>query len=308
MSKIKQLVSIICPVYNEEKTIPIFTERIEKVVAKIKGRYDFELLFTNNCSEDNTLKVLKDYSAKNKWANVLTLSKNFGYQASLLAGLHHCKGDMIFIIDVDCEDPPELLLDFLDKYEEGNDIVYGIRNKRAESLFLQLSRKLYYRFLKIIGDHEVILDMAEFSLFSKHVKDLVISNQNTYPFIRTELAYLGFKKHGVPYNREPRVAGDSNYSFLQMFPFAIAGILTASTYLLRLPFYMLPFIVFVNILSVLKFHSYKYIALFLLSFNSICIVFICAVACLYIARIYSNNIKRPLFVVNWKHSTLKFPK
>ena len=107
------LISIICPVFNEEKTIPIFYERIVKVFDLLKNKYDFELLFTNNRSTDQSLELIKSYHKKDQRIKVLTLSRNFGYQSSVLSGLKYAQGDAIFIIDVDCEDPPELLPKFL---------------------------------------------------------------------------------------------------------------------------------------------------------------------------------------------------
>ena len=300
------LISIICPVFNEEKTIPIFYERIVKVFDLLKNKYDFELLFTNNRSTDQSLELIKRYHKKDPRIKVLTLSRNFGYQSSVLSGLKYVQGDAIFIIDVDCEDPPELLPKFLNKWEEGYDIVYGIRKKRQESQVLQLMRKLFYRLNKLISDFEVILDMAEFSLFTRYVRDIILSNQNTFPFIRSEIAYIGLNRTGIVYDRGKRVAGKSNYNFFQMFPFAVAGLLTSSTFLLRLPLYIFPFLTIFNLFPILApWISVKSAIFIILTINSVYISFFIAVACLYIARIYHNNVRRPLFIIDWKNSILK---
>ena len=280
------LISIICPVFNEEKTIPIFYERIVKVFDLLKNKYDFELLFTNNRSTDQSLELIKRYHKKDPRIKVLTLSRNFGYQSSVLSGLKYVQGDAIFIIDVDCEDPPELLPKFLNKWEEGYDIVYGIRKKRQESQVLQLMRKLFYRLNKLISDFEVILDMAEFSLFTRYVRDIILSNQNTFPFIRSEIAYIGLNRTGIVYDRGKRVAGKSNYNFFQMFPFAVAGLLTSSTFLLRLPLYIFPFLTIFNLFPILApWISVKSAIFIILTINSVYISFFIAVACLYIAHI-----------------------
>jgi|TARA_B100001971_G_C18258436_1_gene584372 dolichol-phosphate mannosyltransferase len=301
-----KLISVICPVFNEEKTIPIFFERITKVFELLKNKYDFELLFTNNCSTDQSLELIKSYHNKDPRIKVITLSRNFGYQSSVLSGLSHVQGDAIFIIDVDCEDPPELLPKFIKKWEEGHDIVYGVRRKRQESKFIQLMRKIFYRLNKLISDHEVILDMAEFGLFTSYVRDLILSNQNTFPFIRSEIAYIGLNRASIVYDREKRVAGKSNYTFLQMFPFAVAGLLTSSTFLLRLPLYIFPFLIIFNLLLILApWISDKNAIFIILTIGSVYISFFIAVACLYIARIYHNNVRRPLFIIDWKNSILK---
>ena len=301
-----KLISVICPVFNEEKTIPIFFERITKVFELLKNKYDFELLFTNNRSTDQSLELIKRFHKKDPRIKVITLSRNFGYQSSILSGLNHVQGDAIFIIDVDCEDPPELLPKFIKKWEEGHDIVYGVRRKRQESKFLQLMRKMYYRLLRLVSDYEVILDMAEFSLFTSYVRDLILSNKNTFPFIRQEIAYIGLNRTSIVYDREKRVAGKSNYNFFQMFPFAIAGLLTSSTLLLRLPLYLFPLLIIFNLFLILgPWISDKNAIFIILTIGSIYISFFIAVACLYIARIYHNNVRRPLFIIDWKNSILK---
>ena len=303
---IKKKISIICPIFNEEDSIPIFIDRIFKVIDSFNDKYEFELFFTNNRSTDKSLELIKNYQQNESRIKFLTLSRNFGYQSSVLSGLKHVNGDAIFIIDVDCEDPPELLIKFVKKWEEGYDIVYGIRKKRKESKFLQIMRKVFYRLNRLISDHEVILDMAEFSLFTKYVRDLVLSNKNTFPFIRSEIAYIGLNRIGISYDREKRVAGKSNYNFIQMFPFAIAGILTSSTFLLRFSLYLFPFLILLNITLILyPWISYTNAILIILAINSTYISFFIAIACLYISRIYHNNVRRPLYIVDWKNSIIK---
>ncbi len=301
-----KLISIICPIFNEESSIPIFYERLKATIEPLKETYNFELVFTNNRSTDRSLEIIKNICKNDTLVNVLTLSRNFGYQASMLAGLNNVKGDAIIIIDVDCEDPPELLPKFIKKWEEGHDIVYGVRRKRQESKFIQLMRKIFYRLNKLISDHEVILDMAEFGLFTSYVRDLILSNQNTFPFIRSEIAFIGLNRIGIVYDREKRVAGKSNYNFFQMFPFAVAGLLTSSTFLLRLPLYIFPFLIIFNLFLILApWISDKNAIFIILTIGSVYISFFIAVACLYIARIYHNNVRRPLFIIDWKNSILK---
>ena len=164
-----KLISIICPVHNEEESIPIFYKRLLNIIEPLRKKYDFELIFTNNCSEDNSLKIIKNYCQENSMIKVITLSRNFGYEAAVLSGLTYAKGDAIGIIDVDCEDPPEMIPIFLKEWEKGFDIIYGLRKKRAEFIVIQLLRKLFYRLNKLVADSDVILDMAEFSLFSSDV-------------------------------------------------------------------------------------------------------------------------------------------
>ena len=137
----KKKVSILIPVFNESKNVHIIYSRISKIIKNEK-KYDFEILFTNNCSTDDTLKKIKKLIVKDKKIRVITLSKNFGRNISLFAGLKNITGDLVFLIDADCEDPPEMLSTFIRKYEQGYDLVYGIRNRIRESFFLYIGAKI----------------------------------------------------------------------------------------------------------------------------------------------------------------------
>ena len=153
----KKLV-IICPVFNEEISIPLFIDEIKKIENKTSNKYELDLVFSNNASNDKTLNILKDYSKKYNNIYYLTLSKNFGYQNSINFALKNTKGDLYVIIDSDGEDPPSMIVDFLNKYEEGCDIVYGKRENRPEGFLLKKMRNLFYRILKFSSDDEIILN------------------------------------------------------------------------------------------------------------------------------------------------------
>ena len=226
-------ITIIIPVFNEEKAILPFYKILQKNLEENNINFDFEILFTNNCSTDNSLQIIKNLIKKDNRVKVLTLSRNFGYQLSLLAALNTVKSDASIIIDVDNEDPPELINSFLDYYNKGFKIVYGERKKRPESIFISFLRKTFYRFTKLIADYNFNLDMAEFSLISKEVIKIIISNNSSYPFIRNEIAYAGYNSKSIQYSRNKRLNGRSNYNLFGMFKFAIAGILTSSTFPLR---------------------------------------------------------------------------
>ena len=302
----QKLISIICPVYNEEDTIPIFYKRLLAVVKPLQVRYDFELIFTNNCSTDRSLEIIQGYCRQDSMVKVLSLSRNFGYQRSVLAGLTHARGDGIAVIDVDCEDPPEMIPRFISEWEDGYDIVYGIRENRPEPLVIRLMRKLFYRLNKMIGDAEIILDMAEFSLISSHIRDAIIANSTTYPFLRTEIGYIGFNRIGIPYNREKRVAGETHYSLIRMTQYAIAGILTSSTFPLRLTMYLAVPLIFINLLLAflelysLFGNSFKIMVMLDMLYMILSIPFIS----IYVARIYNDGMARPKFFIDWSKSDI----
>jgi dolichol-phosphate mannosyltransferase len=301
----KKLITIICPVYNEEITIPLFYNKINEIINRLQ-KYDFKILFTNNNSQDDSLKVISNLSKKDKRISYLTFSKNFGYQASLVGGLTHAKGDAFIFIDVDCEDPPNMIFDFIKNWENGFDIVYGLRDKRAEPTLITFFRKLFYRILHFLADTEIILDMAEFSLISNRVKKEITNNSNTFPFLRAEIAYSGFKKIGIKYDRQPRIAGKSNYNLWRMALFGLGGILSVSTFPLRLGILFLPVLVLINFILLildLIFNINKSISI-LIFLNLMFIITLVSFQGIYIARIYKNSISRPVFIVDWMQSKL----
>jgi dolichol-phosphate mannosyltransferase len=308
--KKRGLISIICPVHNERESIPVFYSRLQSSIAPLRKNYEFELIFINDSSTDSTLSVIQELRNKDSSIQVLTLSRNFGYQAAVLAGMKYARGNGIFTIDVDCEDPPELIPQFVSKWNEGFDVVYGLREGRPEARLLIKVRKLFYRSLKIMADSDIVLDMAEFALISAHVRDIIVDNQNTFPFLRAEIGYVGFSRVGIKYDRQSRVMGKSHYNIWRMAVFATGGILTSSTFPMRFAFYFLPFFIIFNIVLVAADLLSGSATLFkiLVTFDLVYGISLLTVYGLYFARIYKNSISRPVFVIDWKRSYHNFPK
>ena len=176
-----QSIQIICPVYNEEQNIDYFYDRYRAIRERIAGDYRVELTFVDNASTDRTAELVKQLRAKDRSVQLITHSRNFGYQASLLCGLTNLEGDAYVIIDADCEDPPELIPAFIEKWEEGYDSVYGDRKWRSENAAVAMARRIFYRLTRKIADSEFIIDMAEFSLFSRRMRDQVLSQAPPFP-------------------------------------------------------------------------------------------------------------------------------
>ena len=284
--------AVICPLYNEEKSLPLFIEEIMKVEKSISENYQLDIVFSNNASTDRTLTMLEEFSLKYKNVYYYTLSKNFGYQNSLNFALKNTTADLYTIIDTDGEDPPSMIIDFLKKYEEGNDIVYGERVNRPEGYVIRKMRNLFYRILKFFSDDEIILNMAEFSLFTNEVKEHLVEENSSFPFLRSAISRVGFNLKAIPYSRNERFAGKSNYNFYSMFKFALAGILASTTLPLRFPIYFFPF--WLGISSFLLFNStnneifWKYF----IFISIIYLVLILSFISIYIARIYKNGLMR----------------
>jgi len=298
----KKLVTIICAVHNEEEAIPLFYRRLCSVINSLE--YDFEIIFTNNRSSDNTLKIINEIEERDSRVQVLTLSRNFGYQCSLQAGMSYASGLAIIAIDVDCEDPPELIPLFLSKWSSGFDVVYGIRRNRPESKIILFFRKLFYKILKFTADSNIILNMAEFGLIAQHVRDSILNNSNTFPFLRAEIGYVGFRSCGIEYDRLKRIAGVTHYNFVRMFIFAIGGILTSSTFPFRLAAISYPIVFLANVLMLIisTFHGEIY-------FKSLVVIdllyglLLLTLHGIYLARIYKNGLNRPLYIVDWQLSS-----
>lgn len=304
----KPVLSIVVPVFNEAETVRLFWDRMKAVLRSCEERCDFEIIFTNNRSTDTTLEVIRALRAEEPRIQVLTFSRNVGYQSSVYAGLRQASGDLIAVIDVDCEDPPELLPTFLAGVDEGHDIVYGLRDRRAEPALVTGARKLFYRLNRLVADSDIVLDMAEFMVMKSHVRDVVVARVGTFPFLRAEIAHYGFSRKGIPYDRQKRVAGTTHYHLLGMTRFAIAGILSSTTLPLRLTAYMAPVVFLVDAaLFVLDRLGHTWAFPSLVTASLLFLVFGTASIALYQARTYRNVIGRPLAVVDWSRSSTNTP-
>ncbi len=295
----KTKLTIICPVFNEESTVPLFFHRVQRVRQELAPEYNVDILFCNNASTDGTLVAIEELRKSHADVFVITLSRNVGYQRSIECGLRNAKGDLFVIIDVDCEDPPEMIVTFTGKYREGYDVVYGERIDREEAAWMKSLRKFFYRLLRLAADQTIILDMAEFSLLTAEVRDAIVQDQTSFPFIRASIGRVGFRVIGIPYKRAARIAGQTHYNLVGMTVFAIAGILSSSTLLLRLPVYALPFwIIAVTGLAVAMTWSPKpWVYPTLLALIALYVGATAAFLAIYVARIYHNTLGRPNFII-----------
>jgi len=300
------VLAIVCPVYNEEAVILLFFGRILPVLEALTPRYQIRLVFLNNASVDRTRDRIEDVKALWQETYVISMSRNVGYQASLECGLRNVDADLFVIIDVDCEDPPEMIPQFVEKHEEGFDIVYGERVDRPEPNVIKVSRKFFYRLLQMIADEEIILDMAEFSLFTSDVRDAIVDDRSSFPFLRASIGRVGFQRAAIPFARQPRIAGTTHYNIIGMSIFAVAGLLSASTLLLRLPIFILPF----WLLALCALGAWAIAIQSAWVGLSALIVFAgyvgssIAFIALYVARAYKNGLQRPNAVIDRKRSEL----
>ena len=302
--------TIICPVYNEMIVVPLFFERALPVIKELSERYQVDLLFLNNASTDGTYQAIEKLRQEHAFVYVITLSSNVGYQRSLECGLRNAKGDIITFIDVDCEDPPEMILEFIEYYQQGYDLVYGERVDREEIRPIKMLRKLFYHIVHRVADEDIILYMAEFSLITAEVRDAVVQDNNSFPFIRSSIARVGFRRIGIPYKRQSRIAGETHYNLFGMTIFAIAGILSASTLPLRVPIYLLPFwLLLTTALGAAQIVTGN--PWFLLAnalSTSAYLGGTAAFIALYVARTYKNGLGRPNYVIHRRYTHMQDTK
>lgn len=301
------LVTIVCPVFNEEQAVPLFYERLLKAVRPAEDKVRFEFLFVNNRSTDRTLELLRGLRERDPRVQVLTLSRNFGYQCSITAGMQNARGAASVNIDVDCEDPPELIPQFIDRWLAGADVAYGIREKREEFVLMHWARKLFYRLTRRIADHEIVLDMAEFFLVDRRVREAVLSTRSTFPFVRGQVGYVGFRREGIAYKRERRIVGKTHYNLAGAIRFGLAGILSSSTLPLRVLSYvgiaalLADLGVFVGVIGCGARWGLSPVARALIAVGALnagwgMLAF--GVLGIYLARVYKDTIALPLYVVD----------
>jgi dolichol-phosphate mannosyltransferase len=230
-----QKLSIIVPVYNEEPSINSVVSRISAAVEPTK--LDWEILFVDNCSSDGTKIEIIKHAKRDKRVKYIRFSRNFGpsVEASIDAGYKHASGDAAMVIYSDLQDPPELIENFVEKWQSGFDVVYGVQKSRdGEKLWRRIAVKIFYRVFKSISDSPTMTDSGDFKLISRRVLDLLVLMPEKARFTRGLVSWLGFPSIGVEYVRQPRDTGSSKASFLAITRTAITAVTSFSLKPLRI--------------------------------------------------------------------------
>lgn len=299
--------SVVIPCYNEEESILELYKRVSAAcqAAPIKS---YEIILINDGSKDNTYPLMKELVEKDSHIVAINLSRNHGQQMALTAGLHEAKGEYIFILDADLQDPPELLTPMLERARTGVDVVYGQRASRQGETWLKLfTARLFYRTLSYLSDTSIPENVADFRLISRRVLDQYLSMPEQQRFFRGMISWVGYKQEPFLFERDARFAGVTKYSFFKLIAYAIDAISSFSTKPLRIA---IPFAIFGAILAGFLglFAIYSYftgagitgwtslacIMTFFASLQLLCIALIGE----YIGRIYMEVKRRPLFVVD----------
>lgn len=228
------LISVIIPCFNEEPVIRATHERLTSVLEGMSG-FDYELIFVNDGSRDRTQHILAELQLFDSHTRVLLLSRNFGHQIAVTAGLEAAAGDAVVIIDADLQDPPELIPQMVQLWRDGNEVVYGIRIEReGESRFKLWTAKVFYRLINRLSETKMPLDTGDFRLLDRKVVEVIKAMPERARFLRGMVSWTGFRQIPLPYDRAPRQAGDSKYPLRKMIHFAMDGIISFSLAPLKL--------------------------------------------------------------------------
>ncbi len=229
--------SVIIPIFNEEEVIPELNNRLLAMFETIGETW--EVVFVNDGSTDKSAELLDELSARDTRYRVLHFSRNFGHQLAITAGADYADGQAVVIIDADLQDPPEVIVEMLEKWREGYDVVYGVRAQRAgETLFKRLTAAAFYRTMRAMVGIDIPLDTGDFRLMSHRVVLALRGLRESHRFIRGMVVWVGFKHTAVYYNRLERFAGVTKYPLRKMLRFAIDGITSFSTVPLRISSYL----------------------------------------------------------------------
>lgn len=228
------LLSVVVPVFNEEEVLPKFYERCKATCNALVG-VRHELVFVDDGSRDRTLSMLQQLARDDHHVVAVTLSRNFGHQVAITAGLDIARGDAVVIIDADLQDPPEVIQEFVAKWREGYDVVYAVRNRREGETWLKLATaKYFYRLLRFFTKTDIPADVGDFRLLSQRAAVALRGLREHDRFVRGLVSWIGFKQIGISYERDRRFAGTTKYSWRKMFSFATDALTSFSTAPLRL--------------------------------------------------------------------------
>ena len=301
-------ISIIIPAYNEEESLPFLYERLEKLMDSITN-YEFEVLFINDGSKDNTLNLIKEYREKDSRISYVDFSRNFGKEIGMIAGLDYATGDAVIFMDADLQDPPELIPEMIKYWEKGYDDVYAQRRSRAGETFLKkFTSKMYYKVLQTLTSVPIQKDTGDFRLLDRRCVNALKKLRETDRNSKSMFSWIGYKKKAVMYDRDPRVAGKTKWNYKKLVNLAIDGITSFTTSPLRIstyiaiPTFLALFVYFIYVIikcitQDVAIQAFQAIILLVLFFSGVQILLFGIIG-EYLGRIFNASKNRPLYLVN----------
>jgi len=311
--EVNSVISIIVPIYNEQEVLGECYKRLCAVINK--SHYSFEIIFVNDGSTDMSLSSLHDIYENDKRVTLIDLSRNFGKEIAMTAGIDNAFGDAAIIIDADLQDPPELIPRLIDEWENGYDVVYAKRRIRSgETVLKRITAFVFYRLVKRIGTIDMPSDTGDYRLINKRVIESLKQIRERHRFMKGIFTWVGFRQKGILYDREPRLCGTTKFNYWKLWNFALEGITSFSTLPLKISSYagvlialfafvyglfiILQTILFGN--PVAGYPSEMVIILFLGGCQLIAI----GIVGEYLGRLFDEAKKRPLYIINGKFNSI----
>lgn len=311
----KKLISIIVPVYNEEKNLPLFYQSLSKAIGGLEAKYDFEIIFVNDGSKDESSRILERLSQSDKKVKYIEFSRNFGKEMALSCGIDQAKGEAMIMLDADLQHPPELIPSFLSKWEEGAEVVIGVREKnKKEGMVKKLGSFFFYKIMGFISETKLIPRETDFRLISRTVADEFSRFTERGRIARGLIDWLGFKRDYIYFKAKERKSGKPGYDFLKLVRLGLSSFVAHSLFPLKLAGYLgIIITVFSGLLGGfmfankfifgdpwgLAFSNVTMLAVFITFLIGIVLICLGLIA-LYIANIHLEVSNRPIYVIRKK--------
>lgn len=301
------VISIIAPIFNEFENIPELYRRIKNVLDPTGNTW--ELVMVDDGSTDGSTDLIREYHDKDPRVVSVIFARNFGHQIAVTAGLDYARGDAVVIIDSDLQDPPEVILDMINKWREGYEVVYAVRTEReGESWFKEFTASLFYRLIYRITDVDIPLDTGDFRLLDRKVVNVMGQMRERHRFLRGMSVWVGFKQTGVAYKRAARMAGETKYPIKKMVKFATDAITSFSYFPLQLAMYLgfisagisilvIPIVIIMRLAGSQAFFGQASTLIAVLFLGGVQLISL-GILGEYIGRLYDEAKGRPLYIVS----------
>ena len=307
----KKTISVLIPAYNEQAVLAALFERLDALTTSVKGYY-FEFLFVNDGSRDETLEIIKRYAKTNRRVSYINLSRNFGKEIAMIAGIDHAQGDALVIIDADLQDPPELIPDMIKLWEQGYDDVYARRKSRdGETWLKKKTSQWYYKLLQSSTTIPIQIDTGDFRLLDRRCIDALKQFRESQRNTKAMFSWIGYKKKEIFYDRDPRIAGETKWNYRKLINLAIDGVTSFTTAPLRMSsilgmiiscgaFLYILYLLISPLFGVPTGAGYSSLMAVILFLGGVQMIFLGIIG-EYIGRIFNETKQRPLYLIEEYH-------
>lgn len=309
----KKLITILVPAYNEQEVLHLLYDRLVKLMNENTG-YDFEILLVNDGSKDKTFEIMQELREKDKRFCYLNLSRNFGKETAMIAGLDYCNGDAVVIIDADLQDPPELIPEMIKYWEEGYDDVYAKRKSReGEAWLKKFTSKMYYKVLQGFTRIEIQKDTGDFRLLDRRCVEALKSMRENQRYTKGLFSIIGYNKKEILYDRDPRAAGQTKWNYGRLIDLSIDGITSFTTSPLRwaailgimisgVAFIYMIYIIIKTLATGIDVPGYASLMVVILFLGGIQLIFLGIIG-EYLGRTFNESKHRPLYFIERYNET-----